>query len=152
MNSYFHRLIILGTFSIFVIVGRDVFRARQNWRSMPMPKYQRASGLHTVTKVTTVEVRVDDVASDRPHNSLLNKARLSPTSATHGAGYATNIESNLQPQSPRTSPDIIMNTTARSYLRCSLLFFIGLVVTWVWLSLNLAILAKHRTKVTNWLP
>jgi hypothetical protein len=131
MNSYFHRFVILGTFAIFVIVGRDVFRARRNLTRMTAPKYQHASGLHMVTKVTIVEVRFDDVASDRPHNSLSGNTATSTISARRDEGHTTKFESKLQTQSPRVSPDLIMNATARSYLRCSLLFSIALFVTWV---------------------
>jgi hypothetical protein len=119
MDSYFHRLIICGSFSIFAIVGRDIFRAGRNCRR------------------TTVEVKRGIVVSDRTQ-----RAHISTTLARQCEGYSAHLEFNPQRQPPRTAADVNMKATARSYLRCSLLFFFAMMVTWVWLPLH----SRHHSQ------
>ena len=136
MNSYFHRFIISGTFSIFIIVGRDVFRMNRKFRSdamPPTPKRCSSSLLSTCTKTTIVEVQSSPRASDRLYNSPPKNAYIPATPTSQCGDYAIRVESNPQPRSPRIAADVNMTATMRSYLRCSFLFFIALVVTWVWL-------------------
>ena len=135
-NFYFYRLAIIGTFTIYIIVGRRIFQHRRTLRSFvgPSPKPRPGLSPYSSTNAIIVEAMDDVSKSSFSHLEEQNHAEAYlPPTKQFNLNFI-NINSTVQSQHRRVSTaEYIADRTLRSYLRRSFLFFIALVVTWVWM-------------------
>ncbi|KIM92968.1 hypothetical protein OIDMADRAFT_138728 [Oidiodendron maius Zn] len=132
-------LVIIGTFTIYIIIGRDIFQHHRTLRSFvrPLPKPRPHLNPHRSTNAIIVEPTSGVSTSDLSHLHEQNHAEAYLPPTRQFSQNSINAESTAQSQ-PRRVPatEFIMNRTLWSYLRCSFLFFIALVVTWIPSSIN----------------
>ena len=131
----FCRLVIIATLTIYIIVGRDIFQTRQTLRNIAeeeLYNFHPALDLRKTSKTTMIEVTSDVMTINKlqPWGESAASDAIRPESQF--APYSIHIESAEQSQHRKKSAaELNMNAVALSYLRCSFLFFIALVVTWV---------------------
>ncbi|KAN0099882.1 hypothetical protein V8E51_013657 [Hyaloscypha variabilis] len=132
-------LAITGTFTIYIIVGRRIFQHRRTLRSFvgPSPKPRPGLSPYSSTNAIIVEAMDDVSKSSFSHLEEQNHAEAYlPPTKQFNLNFI-NINSTVQSQHRRVSTaEYIADRTLRSYLRCSFLFFIALVVTWIPSSIN----------------
>lgn len=133
-------LVIIATFTIYIIVGRDIFQTRQTLRNIAeeeLYNFHPALDLRKTSKTTMIEVTSDVMAINKlqPWGESAANDTIRPESQF--APYSIHIESAEQSQRRKKSAtELNTNAVALSYLRCSFLFFIALVVTWIPSSIN----------------
>ncbi|MCJ1408380.1 hypothetical protein MMC19_002455 [Ptychographa xylographoides] len=163
MSSYKYRVSILATFSIYVMAGREIFQKRQQLRAFNKPGGSEVSIIENpFTSYKTTEVHITSEPNPRQQAHL---------SASLGQGYdaerdlldvtyvpySITIERGLKrPSSPVTQSlqrrqhnvALEANTAAWGYLKCAMLFFISLLITWVPSSANRVYSLVHPTEVS----
>ena len=125
----------MGTFSIYIMIGCGIFQHHRTLRSFvePSPKPRPGLSPHWNTNVIIVEAMSDVSKSNFSHieEQIHAEVYLPPTKQSNRNSIST--DSTAQSQRRRISTaEYITNRILWSYLRCSFLFFIALVVTWVW--------------------
>jgi hypothetical protein len=134
-DFYFYRLVIIGTFTIYIVIGRDIFQHHRTLRSFagPLPNPHAGLNPHRDTNAIILEAVGGVSKSNFSHLEEQNYAKEHLSSARPFSQNSTNTDSAAQYQPRRVSTvECTTNSTLWYYLGCSLLFFITLVVTWVW--------------------
>jgi hypothetical protein len=128
LSSCLYRLVIIACCAIYVFLGREILLKRRTLRrSLNEDSYI----LHQAAN----EQRNSSIAAGEAARST-HERRLSEEhkaqSANEPGPSLSHIEDAEYSQTPnRTTTEINMDAAAWSYLRCSFLFLVALVVTWV---------------------
>ncbi|PMD52941.1 uncharacterized protein K444DRAFT_497530, partial [Hyaloscypha bicolor E] len=132
-------LAIIGTLAIYIIIGRGIFQQQRTLRSFVGPLQNACPGLnsHKNTNAIIIDVMSGVSTSNFSHLREQNhgESYLPPTRQFNQISINTNSMVQSQPHGVSTA-ECITNRTLWSYFRCSFLFFIALVVTWIPSSIN----------------
>jgi hypothetical protein len=125
---------MIGTLTIYIIIGRGIFQHHQTLRSFvgPLPKPRPVLNPHWSTNAIMVKSMCGVSKSDFLHLEEQNHAEAYLPPTKQFSQNFINTDSTVQSQHRRVSTaEYITDRILWSYLRCSFLFFIALVVTWV---------------------
>ena len=149
------RVCILVTFSIYLRTGIEIFRRRSHLRSFSHGTPSETSIIENpftnpFSSFKTTEVTITSELASLPHSNGSQASlkfdpmgRLMPSqqsyeqySVTIERGPMSPIFTVQKPSSPQFLPPnrnaaMEANTAAFSYLKCALLFFVSLMITWV---------------------
>ena len=135
-NFYFCRLAIIGTLALYIIIGRGIFQQQRTLRSFvgPLPNPRPGLNPHKNTNAIIIDVMSGVSTSNFSHLQEQNhgESYLPPIRQFNQNSINTHTMVQSQPHRVSTA-ECITNRTLWSYFRCSFLFFIALVVTWVWM-------------------
>ena len=149
------RICILTTFSIYLLTGLEIFKRRSQLRSFSHDSASEASMIEnpftnpfSSFKITEVTITSELVGLPHSNGSQTSLKYDSMGRAMSGQQnyeqYSVTIErgpmspiftvpkspkSNLHP--PHRNAAMEANAAAYSYLKCALLFFVSLIITWV---------------------
>jgi hypothetical protein len=129
----FFRIILLATITIYFFVGRVVYANRRRFRELSgsasgnvgpfsMPEPEPPASKTTEVHITTSEAPVED--NNRPFDTNIS-VKIAP--------YAVKIESSRvrMPNEQGQQAQSIADRAAWAYLKCAMLFFVALLITWV---------------------
>lgn len=144
------RVVLLITMTIYAFVGKVVYKNHRQFRNLhtttdnatttAIPNDGADSGGAPVnSKTTEVHITSESVLEsgfDTAFDSDRDNFKARP-SAEKYPRYAVNIESSIEPtarndgQAPQRRTTSTADRAAWAYLKCALLFFFALLITWV---------------------
>jgi len=142
-------LVVIITITIYVIVGIDIFKKRNQLRQFSSLR----NGDSVVSKTTHVEVTSEPaqthIGMRDPWELRSVPTKHSPTSSL--AEYSITIESSRdttrrEPLIERPLRGIDTNSASWGYARIAFIFFVALLVTWVPSSINRVYSLAHPEK------
>lgn len=128
----FARVVLLATMTIYAFIGRVVYANRKRLRGLSRSTSATGEPLSNpkpeplASKTTEVHIATSELPSK------LNNRPFDNNGPVKIAPYAVEIDSSrVHLQKEQGQAHTIANRAAWAYLKCAMLFFVALLITWV---------------------
>jgi hypothetical protein len=139
-SSIFARVVLLTTTTIYISVGRIIYANRRHFRELSGPDstavkpFSNPKPEPLALKTTKVQITTSKAFSE------LNNQPFNSNSPVKIAPYVVKIESSrIHLLKEQRQVQLIADRAAWAYLKCAMLFFIALLITWVRLPFSIRI-------------